>query len=162
MLSIIVAVADNHLIGGSNKLLWHLSADLKRFKSLTMGHPVIMGRKTFESIGRPLPGRENVVITRNSKFKADGITVVSSLDEALKKFTDRDVFIIGGAEIYAQSLSMADRIYLTRIYHSFEGDAFFPVIDESKWKIEKTEMHEPDEKNPYRYAFVDYVRVKGN
>lgn len=160
MISIIVAVADNNLIGGSNKLLWHLSADLKRFKVLTMGHPVIMGRKTFESIGRPLPGRENVVITRNSGFRAAGVITVGSLEEALKKFAGHDVFIIGGAEIYAQSLRFADKIFLTRIYHSFEGDAFFPEIDEREWKIEKTEMHNPDEKNPYRYAFVDYVRVK--
>lgn len=162
MISIIVAVANNNLIGGSNKLLWHLSTDLKRFKALTMGHPVIMGRKTYESIGKPLPGRQNIVISRNTGFKPEGVFVFSSLKEALSTCTDKDAFIIGGAEIYAQSMSLADRIYLTRIFHSFEGDAFFPEIAENEWKIEKTEMHEPDEKNPYRYAFIDYVRVKRN
>jgi dihydrofolate reductase len=160
MISIIAAVADNNVIGGNNKLLWHLSADLKRFKQLTLGHPVIMGRKTFESIGKPLPGRENVVITRNPDFKAEGITIVRSLDEVLKKFSGQDVFIIGGAEIYAQSMSLADKIFLTRIYHLFEGDSFFPAIDERIWKVKREEMHEPDEKNPYRYAFIDYERIK--
>lgn len=160
MISIIAAVADNNVIGGNNKLLWHLPADLKRFKQLTLGHPVIMGRKTFESIGKPLPGRENVVITRNPDFKAEGITVLSSLDEVLKKFSGQDVFIIGGAEIYAQSMSLADKIFLTRIYQLFEGDSFFPAIDERIWKVKREEMHEPDEKNPYRYAFIDYERIK--
>jgi dihydrofolate reductase len=160
MISIIAAVADNNVIGGNNKLLWHLPADLKRFKQLTLGHPVIMGRKTFESIGKPLPGRENVVITRNPNFKAEGITIVRSLDEVLKKFSGQDVFIIGGAEIYAQSMSLADKIFLTRIYQLFEGDSFFPAIDERIWKVKREEMHEPDEKNPYRYAFIDYERIK--
>jgi dihydrofolate reductase len=160
MISIIAAVADNNVIGGNNKLLWHLPADLKRFKQLTLGHPVIMGRKTFESIGKPLPGRENVVITRNPDFKAEGITIVRSLDEVLKKFSGQDVFIIGGAEIYAQSMSLADKIFLTRIYQLFEGDSFFPAIDERIWKVKREEMHEPDEKNPYRYAFIDYERIK--
>jgi dihydrofolate reductase len=160
MISIIAAVADNNVIGGNNKLLWRLPADLKRFKQLTLGHPVIMGRKTFESIGKPLPGRENVVITRNPDFKAEGITIVRSLDEVLKKFSGQDVFIIGGAEIYAQSMSLADKIFLTRIYQLFEGDSFFPAIDERIWKVKREEMHEPDEKNPYRYAFIDYERIK--
>jgi dihydrofolate reductase len=160
MISIIVAMADNRVIGGNNKLLWRLPADLKRFKALTMGHPVIMGRKTYESIGKPLTGRENVIVTRHVEFNVSGITVVNSLNEALQKFKDRDVFIIGGAEIYTQSLPLADRIYLTRIYHSFDGDAFFPVIDEKEWKTEKTESHHPDEKNPYRFDFINYVRVK--
>lgn len=162
MISIIVAVADNNIIGGSNKLLWHLSADLKRFKALTLGHPVIMGRKTYESIGKPLPGRENIIITRNHDFKAPGIIVVRSLEEALKMYSGIDVFIIGGAEIYAQSMALADRIYLTRIYLAFEGDAFFPMIDEGEWKIDNSEMHEPDEKNPYRFEFIDYVRISQN
>jgi dihydrofolate reductase len=101
-----------------------------------------------------------VVITRNPDFKAEGITVLSSLDEVLKKFSGQDVFIIGGAEIYAQSMSLADKIFLTRIYQLFEGDSFFPAIDERIWKVKREEMHEPDEKNPYRYAFIDYERIK--
>jgi dihydrofolate reductase len=158
MISIIAAVGDNNVLGKNNRLLWHLPADLRRFKRLTMGYPVIMGRKTFESLGRPLSGRENIVISRNASFRPESVRVFNSLEEALKAYQDRSVFIIGGAEIYRQVIDRADRIYLTRIFHRFEGDAFFPTIDEQFWKVEKMEVHEPDEKNPYRYAFIDYVR----
>lgn len=126
MISIIVAVAENGIIGDKNTLLWHISEDLRRFKALTTGHPVVMGRKTFESLGRPLPNRRNVVISRQ-ELAIDGCEVVHSLDEALALFpSDEEVFIIGGAQIYAEALPIADRFYLTRVGHTYEGDTRFP------------------------------------
>lgn len=127
-LSIIVAMTKERVIGYQNKIPWHLSEDLKHFKKITMGHPIIMGRKTFESIGHPLPGRENIVITRNKNYKAVGVTIVHGLEEALKNKTG-ECFVIGGAEIYKAALPQADKLYLTLIHDQIKGDTFFPPVD---------------------------------
>lgn len=159
----IAAVANNNVIGKDNKLLWHMSNDLKRFKELTMGHTIIMGRKTFESIGKPLPGRKTIVITRQKDYDARGCETVSDLKAAICKIKDEsEVFVAGGGEIYRQIMSLhyTRRIYLTRIYANFEGDSFFPDIDTEKWELIEREEHEPDEKNPYPYAFLIYKRKK--
>lgn len=128
-LSIIVAMAKNRVIGNKGKIPWHLSEDLKRFKQITMGHPVLMGRKTFESIGKPLPGRTNIVISRNEKFRSPGITVARSLQEAVKRSGEGEAFVIGGAKIYTLALPIAGKIYLTLIEKDFEGDTFFPEVN---------------------------------
>jgi dihydrofolate reductase len=161
-LTIIAAVSDNNVIGRGNALPWHLPADLKRFKALTMGHTLVMGRKTFDSIGRrPLPGRRIVVVTReelnvDGVDGVDGVKVVHSLEEALVD----DAFICGGAEIYAQSIPRADRMQLTRVHAEFDGDTFFPEFDDvTDWHLADREDHEPDERNPYPYSFLLYERV---
>jgi dihydrofolate reductase len=160
-ISIIVAVAENQVIGYNNQLLWRLKEDLQRFKGLTMGHHIIMGRKTYESVGRPLPGRTNVIITRNKDFKADGCLMVGSLDEAIKVAnSDSEVFIIGGGEIYNQSLPIADKIYLTRVHASFPGDTFFPELDLTEWVTESIAKGKPVNDNELGYTFIDLVRVK--
>jgi len=160
MIAIVVAVAENNVIGKDNQLIWHLPADLRFFKNLTMGHPIVMGRKTYESIGKPLPGRTTVIITRQHDLEAPGCIVVNSIDEAIAQAQtiDQDVYIIGGAEIYKQALSKVDTIYLTRVHHTFEGDTFFPEIVESQWEVVSEEKHEPDEKNKYSYSFVTLKR----
>lgn len=158
-LSIIVAIAENNVIGKDNQLIWHLPADLKRLKALTMGHHLIMGRKTFESLGRPLPGRPHVVISRNENLLIDGVSVVPSLEKAIEvAAVDTEAFIFGGAEIYKQAMDFASCIYLTRVNASFEGDAFFPLIDPFHWKLIEKEDHLPDEKNKYSYSFEKYVK----
>lgn len=158
MISIIVAMSQNRVIGRESQIPWHLSEDLKRFKQITMGHPVIMGRKTFESIGKPLPGRENIVLTRDVHFHHPGIKVIHSLDEILN--TNSELFIIGGAEIYCQVLSRTDKIYLTLIDDEFEGDAFFPEINWNDFEIvEKTEILY-SEKDQLPYQFITAVRKK--
>ncbi len=162
-LILIAAAANNNVIGKDNKLLWRMSNDLKRFKELTMGHTIIMGRKTFESIGKPLPGRKTIVVTRQKDYDAQGCEIVSDLKEAICKIKDEsEVFVAGGGEIYRQIMSLhyTRRIYLTRIYANFEGDSFFPEIDSEKWEMIEREEHEPDEKNPYPYAFLTYKRKK--
>ncbi len=159
----IAAVANNNVIGKDNKLLWHMSHDLKRFKELTMGHSIIMGRKTFESIGKPLPGRKTIVVTKQENYDAKGCEIATSLKDAICKVKDEsEVFVAGGGEIYRQiiGLHQTRRIYLTRIYANFEGDSFFPEIDSAKWELIEREEHEPDEKNPYPYAFLTYKRKK--
>jgi dihydrofolate reductase len=159
ILSLIVAVAKNNVIGDGNKLLWHLPADLRHFKALTMGSSIIMGRKTYESIGKPLPGRKNIIVTRSEYFKADGCTVVNSLQEAVDLCQkESEVFIIGGGEVYKQAIHAADRIYLTRIYQEFEGEIVFPEINFSEWKLVKYVKHHADEKNAYEYSFAEYER----
>src|SRR5262249_4953105 len=144
-ISIIVAMSSNRVIGLNNALPWRLSADLKRFKQLTMGHCLIMGRKTFESIGRPLPGRTTIVVTHQHDYEREGVRVVHSVDEAIAQATGDEVFIAGGAEIYRQTVDRADKLYLTVIEKEFEGDAFLPVIDFTEWQLEAEEKHEPDE-----------------
>ena len=135
LVSLIVAASQNNVIGKNNQLPWRLPEDLKRFKQLTMGHPILMGRKTFESIGKPLPGRTNIVITRQRGLEACGAAVVHSMEEALQICEGQEeVFVIGGAEIYKQALPLADRIYLTHIDQDFEGDTFLPAIDPAQWK----------------------------
>lgn len=156
MISLIAAVSKNRVIGDSNKLIWHLPADLKRFKDLTVGNSILMGRKTYESIGRPLPNRRNIIITRDENYKVDGCEVVNSIEEALL-LTSNDCFIIGGGEIYKQTIDLADKIYLTIIDNDFTGDTYFPEINE-KWFVCQEEPGLMDEKNPYKYKFITYER----
>ncbi|PTX18776.1 dihydrofolate reductase [Pontibacter mucosus] len=161
MLAIIVAAAENNVIGKDNDLIWHLPADLKHFKSLTMGHPMIMGRKTFEAIGKPLPGRTSIIITSQKNYQAEGCVVVHSLEEAIAKGKGLDteqVSIIGGANVYKQALPLADIVYLTRVHASFEGDAYFPELPDDAWQVVEQEHHEPDEKNKYSYTFLTLKR----
>ena len=141
-LSIIVAMSSNRAIGINNTLPWHLSEDLKHFKSLTTGHTIIMGRKTYESIGKPLPNRRNIVVTRNLNTFYDGVEIVHSLEDAFSiSSNDEEVFIIGGSNIYEQSLNLVKHLYITEITKAFEGDAFFPEIDKSLWTESSRETH---------------------
>lgn len=157
-ISIIVAIAEKGVIGGGNELLWHIPDDLKRFKRITSGHSVIMGRKTFESIGKPLPNRRNIVITRNPEFRAEGIEVANSLNVALGLTkTEDEVFIIGGGEIYRQALPMATKLYITRVHANFEGDTYFPEIPTQQWQLVCSEKGNPTA-GP-GYTFEEYIRV---
>lgn len=159
-ISIIVAAAENNVIGGHNALLWKLPADFTRMKDLTMGHSLIMGRKTHESIGRPLPGRRNIVITRQNVDYA-GCEVVASLEDALaavQNDASGEVFIFGGGEIYKQAMPKTDRIYMTRVHAEFEGDTYFPEIDPNEWKEIEREDHAADDENPYPFSFITYER----
>jgi dihydrofolate reductase len=159
MTSVIVAVAENGVIGGSGGLLWHISEDLQMFKRVTSGHPVIMGRKTFESLGRPLPARTNVVITRNPDYHPEGVTIAGSLDEALAMFPlIEEVFIIGGGEIYRQAMPIADRLYLTRVGASFEGDTRFPDWNPAEWNLISSEKHPHGKDFPHPFDFLVYER----
>lgn len=158
MISIIAAVAENGVIGDKNQLLWHISEDLKHFKAVTSGHPVIMGRKTYESLGRPLPNRTNVIITRQ-EIGIEGCRVVHSLEEALALFpADEELFIIGGAEIYALALPLAERFYLTRVRHTYAGDTRFPEWNPAEWRLVAREERSCGEKYPYPFAFETYLR----
>ena len=159
-LSIAVAISENYAIGKNNQLLWHMPADLKFFKKTTSGHTVIMGRKTFDSVGKPLPNRRNIVITRDLTLKIDGVEVVNSLDEAIliTKNEAKPIFIIGGAEIYKQALPKTDTLYLTTIHHNFDADTFFPHLDSNEWKVISVEHHQADEKNQYDYTFEVLAR----
>jgi len=158
VISLIAAMDQKRLIGADNDMPWRLPADLAYFKKVTMGHPVVMGRKTFESIGRPLPGRENIVITRNADLHLDGVTIVTSLDELQNASASKEVFVIGGGEVYKQTMAVADRLYITHIEETFEGDTHFPEIDVSVWKEVSRTPGIRDEKNPYSYSFVVYER----
>lgn len=156
-ISAIVAMSDNRVIGKNNQLLWRLPADMKHFKTITTGHPVLMGRKTYESIGRPLPNRTNIILTRDGAYQAAGCKVVTTLDEALAEassLTSDEIFIIGGAEIYRQLLPKIQRIYLTIVHHSFDGDASFPELNEWEWREISREKHEADGENGFGYSFV--------
>jgi len=158
-ISIIVAASRNNVIGKDNDLIWHLSSDLKRFKELTTGHHIIMGRKTFDSIGKPLPNRTSIIISRQENYSVEGCIVVHSLEEALEKVeNDQEAFIIGGGSIYHEALAKADKIYLTRVHHNFEGDTFFPKLNSKEWESVDRKDHMPDEKNPYPYSFIDLER----
>lgn len=162
-LSAIVVLADNGAIGRDGGLLCHLPADLQHFKNLTMGHSIVMGRRTFESFPKgALPGRQNIVITRNHHYHPQGVTVVHSFDEAMKAVTmPGEVFIIGGAQIYAATLEQVQTLHLTRLYASFDAaDAFFPTIDMTQWEEIDSEHHEPDDRNPYAYDFVTLRRKR--
>jgi dihydrofolate reductase len=158
-ITLIAAVAKNRVIGRDNKLPWRLPADLAFFKKTTMGHPVVMGRKTFESIGKPLPGRTNIVLTRQPDYEAAGCVVVRSIEEVLERFGDADLFVIGGREIYELFLPYAHRLLITMLDHEFEGDAFFPEIDPAVWKETARVPGVTDEKNPYSYSFVTFERL---
>jgi dihydrofolate reductase len=158
--SIIVAQSQNNVIGIDNSLPWHLPADLKRFKEITMGHHMIMGRKTYESIGKPLPGRTSIVITRNKKLSYPGCIMAKSLEDAYaiaKKNNETEVFVIGGAELIKQAIDSCDTIYLTTIHQDFEGDTFLDSLD-STWKKREEVKHQPDEKNVYSYSFMTFKK----
>lgn len=158
MLSIIVAVAQNGVIGDKNSLLWHISEDLKYFKSLTSGHPVLMGRKTYESIGRPLPNRTNVVISRQ-EIEIPGCRVVHSFEEAIGLFpADEELFVLGGAQIYAEALPHAGRLYLTRIFHDYEGDTRFPSWSEDEWRLVSSDSFPRGKEYPWPFAFECWER----
>jgi len=162
-ISAIVAMSKNRSIGKNNRLLWHLPADLRHFKQLTTGHPILMGRKTYESIGKPLPNRQNIIITRDLGFTAPGCDVTHSLDEAInvaaKNNDQAEIFVIGGAEIYRQSLPHIQRIYLTIVHEQFEGDVFFPALNANEWQEISREDHQADEKNAYAYSFVIIEKI---
>lgn len=162
-ISLIAAVAENGVIGRQGQLPWRLSDDLRRFKQLTMGHTIIMGRRTWESIGRALPGRRTVVVSRRPDFRtnAEGVETASDLDQALaiaKAAGDKEVFIIGGAELYRESLGRADRLYLTRVQTVVEGDTSFPEIAWKNWQLVESEDHDANEKNEHPYRFETYDR----
>lgn len=159
MIIIIAAIAQNNALGKNNQLIWHLPADLKRFKKVTSGHHVIMGRKTYESLGKPLPNRTNIIISRNKDFKAEGCIVKNSLEDAIESAKkDQTPFILGGAEIYKQAIETVDKLDLTLVHHEFEADAFFPEIDLNIWKETSRQDHKADDKNKYDYSFVTYER----
>ncbi len=160
-LSIIVAIGKNNEIGRGNDLLWRLPADMKRFKELTTGHTIVMGRKTFESLPKgALPNRKNIVLSKNKDLSFENCYVFSSLDEILVKFRDEEeIFIIGGGQIYEQTLPYADKLYLTRVHADFpEADTFFPVINWAEWQEVQREIYLADEKNPYSFIFYEYER----
>ena len=161
MISIIVAIAENGVIGDNNALLWNIKEDMRRFRTTTTGHPVIMGRKTYESIGRPLPKRTNVVITR-SDTTFEGCEVAHSLEEAVAMFpADEEVFIIGGAQIYKQALPLADKLYLTVVHRNYDGDTSFPEIDYSEWQEVAREEFDRGEEYDYPFTFVDLEKANG-
>ncbi len=162
IISIIVAMDRKGVIGLDGDLPWHLSSDLKQFKAITMGKPLIMGRKTHESIGRPLPGRENIVLTHATNFDAEDCMIVHSLDDAFQAAGDVDeVMIMGGSGIYDQALARADRLYLTEVHAEVEGDIFFPEFDKGDWVEIGREDHYADEKNEFDYSFVILERRQG-
>lgn len=157
MINIIVAADEHNGIGKNNQLLWHLPADLKHFKQLTTGHPIIMGRKTYDSIGKALPGRRNIIISRQKDLVIEGCEVVHSLEAALEACANHaEIFIIGGAQIFKQALQLTDVIYFTRVHQSLEADTHFPPIDLGQWKETEKEHHDPDEKNKIPYTFITY------
>ena len=154
-------MARNRVIGRNNALPWHLPADLIRFKSLTMGHAVILGRKTFDAIGKPLPGRRWIVLTRDRGWRHAGVDLAHDLDQALRDVAgDAEVFVAGGAEVYAQALARADRIYLTVIHAEIEGDARFPELEPTEWTLVEDQRHEADERHAFPYSFRRYERVR--
>ena len=161
MLTIIAAAAENNALGKDNQLVWHLPEDFKRFKSLTSGHYIIMGRKTFESFPKPLPNRTHVIISRQKDYQApEGCIVVSDLQEAINACPkDEEVFIIGGGQIYKQSIDLVDKIDLTRVHTTVEADTFFPEIDETKWELIFEEFHPKDEKHNFDFTFLTYIKV---
>ena len=159
MIIMIAAVAENNALGKDNELVWHLPNDFKRFKTLTSGHHIIMGRKTFESFPEPLPNRTHIIITRQKNYQAEGCIIVDSIEKALSICPkDEDSFIIGGGEIYTLGLAYTDKIEITRVHSSFEADAYFPEINKKDWKLEKYEFNEKDEKHKYDYTYETYIR----
>jgi dihydrofolate reductase len=159
--AIIAAKAENGVIGREGELPWHLPADLKHFKALTTGHAIVMGRKTFESIGRLLPDRRTVIVTRNPNYQQEGATVVRRFEEAVALGDTEDIFVIGGAEIFRRSLPLADRLYLTVVHATLAGDVLFPDLDEDEWNLVDDEYHEANGKNRYAYSFQRWERLRG-
>lgn len=161
LISLVVAASENNVIGKDNKLLWHLPNDMKFFKNTTWAMPVVMGRKTFDSLGKPLTGRTNIVITRKENWKKEGVKVVKSLDEAIALAGDADakeVFVIGGGEIFRQSIDRADKIYLTRVHTTVEGDTFFPEVPETQWELASNLDFAADNKHAFSYSFQIWQR----
>ncbi|WP_396147092.1 dihydrofolate reductase [Flavobacterium sp.] len=159
MITLIAAAAENNALGKDNDLLWHLPEDFKRFKQITSGHYIIMGRKTFESFPKPLPNRTHIIITRQKEYLADGCLVVHSLEEALEiSPQNEEIFIIGGAQIYKQALPFADKIDLTRVHIELDADAFFPEFNTSEWNLVFSEKHFKDEKHQFDYTFETYIK----
>ena len=161
MLSVIVAIANNNVIGKDNKLIWRLPEDLKRFKCMTMGKTIIMGRKTFESLGRVLPNRFHLVLTQNRNYKIENesVQVIHNIADLKQYITSKEeCFVIGGESIYKMLIPLSNRLYITKLYEDFEGDTFFPKIDEKIWRIEKREKGIQNEDNPYDYEYINYVR----
>ena len=162
MIIIIAAIGFNNELGKDNDLIWHLPADLKRFKKVTSGHAIIMGRNTFESIGKPLPNRRSIIITRNTSYKKEGCDVVHSLEEAINLIKDqKNAFIIGGAQIYKEAIEkqLVDQLDITKVHQNFEADVFFPTIDQSVWEEISEETFLPDDKNHYTYSFISYKKI---
>jgi dihydrofolate reductase len=154
VITLIVAVADNGVIGRENGLPWHLPEDLKRFKRLTLGKPVVMGRKTYDSIGRPLPGRHNIVVTRDAQYRPAGVTVVHGIDDAERAAAGTDeIMVIGGAELFRLFLPRAGRVHLTRVHGEVSGDVFWPALDESRWQVVHREELAADERHAYAMTF---------
>lgn len=153
-------MADNRAIGKDNELLWHLPDDFKHFKAITMAKPILMGRKTYQSIGRPLPGRKNIVVTRDLTFAADGVLVVNSIDAALDAVKeDAEVMVIGGASFYQQMLPLADKLYVTHVHHHFDADTFFPEIDAEQWRVVEQTEHAADERHAFSFSFIEYQKI---
>lgn len=160
MISLIVAVSKNNVIGKNNQLLWHLPNDFRYFKEKTLGKPIVMGRKTFESIGRPLPGRQNIAITRDENFHHTSVQRAGSLSEAIQLAGDvPEIMILGGGSIYEQALPIAGRVYLTRVHAVLDGDVFFPDLDFARWHLDSEEKHVKDEKHAFNYTFEVYTRI---
>lgn len=161
MITLVVALGKNNEIGKDNQLLWHMPKDLKHFKEITTGHPIVMGRKTYESIGKPLPNRTNIVISRRENWFEEGVLIVGSLKEALKfaQKIDENVMVIGGAEIFKQTIEAADRLEVTFVDSPFDADTFFPKIDAKQWNLTQEEFHEKDDKNPFDFYFRTYEKI---
>ncbi|MFY4776836.1 dihydrofolate reductase [Metabacillus sp. RGM 3146] len=164
MISFLLAMDKNRLIGKDNDLPWRLPADLAYFKKVTMGHKIVMGRKTFESMGRPLPGRDNIILTRDPSFEQEGAEVIHSAEAFLKQVqeSEEEIFVIGGAEIFKWFLPYCERMYITEIGEEFEGDRYFPEVDEGEWEVNSRIKGIKDEKNPYDYEFLIYNRKQTN
>jgi dihydrofolate reductase len=159
MITLIAAVAENNALGKDNQLLWHLPDDFKRFKSITTGHHIIMGRKTFESFPNPLPNRTHIIISRQENYQPEGCIVVDSLPKAIAACpVGEEVFIIGGGEIYKQAIAVADKLDITKVHHLFEADTFFPEIMESEWKLTSSEFHPKNEKHLFDFSFQTFLR----
>lgn len=160
MISLIVAMAENRVIGRDNSLPWRLPNDLRHFRRITMGHPIILGRKNYESIGKPLPGRKNIVITRDRNYSAPGCVVTHSVDDAIAAAgNDPEIFVIGGAELYAQTFARAQRLYLTLVHAAVPGDVAFPPFDQHEWRETSRERHEADAEHVFPYSFVTLDRL---
>lgn len=161
MITVIAAIAKNNALGKNNDLIWHLPADLKRFKQVTTGHFILMGRNTFESIGRPLPNRTTIIITRNKDYFKDGCLIANSLEEALEMAKEeKQIFIIGGAQIYKETIEkdLANQLDITLVHKEFDADVYFPIIDKNIWKETAREDFKADEKNDYNYSFITYKK----
>jgi len=159
-ISIVVAMSSNSLIGREGGLPWRLSEDLKHFKSITMGKPIVMGRLTYESIGRPLPGRENIILTRDPEYKAEGCTIIHQLDQMKSSASDADeLMIIGGAQLYLETLPMANKLFVTEVHAELDGDTFFPDLDRSQWREIERQRFKADEKNDFDFSFVVLERI---